>query len=103
MIRTWRARAERLRATISNSMTRRILVILLLVAAALPLKAASVVTGPLAGARAYPNPWRVDKHANMAVKFDNIPAGSVVKLFTVSAHEVKLLTADGSGTALWDR
>jgi hypothetical protein len=84
-------------------MKRRILVMLLLVASALPLKAASVVTGPLSGVRAYPNPWRVDKHANMAVKFDNIPAGSVVKLFTVSAHEVKLLTADGSGTALWDR
>jgi hypothetical protein len=84
-------------------MKRRILVILLLVAAALPLKAASVVTGPLSGARAYPNPWRIDKHANSSIKFDSMPAGSVIKLFTISAHEIKQLTADSSGTALWDR
>ena len=84
-------------------MIRRSLVILLLVAVALPLKAASVVTSSLAGAKAFPNPWRSDKHANMSVTFDGMPASSVIKIFTVSAREVKQLTADSSGSALWDR
>src|SRR5258708_4137854 len=103
MTRTWREQAEPPPVTTNNLMKRRILVMLFLVAAALPLRAASVVTGPLSGARAYPNPWRIDKHANMSIKFDNIPTGSTIKIFTISAHEVKQLTAVGSGTALWDR
>ena len=64
--------------------------------------AASIATS-LSGVRAYPNPWRSDKHANTAVKFGNMPAGSTVKIFTVSAEEVKKLSADSSGAAQWDR
>jgi hypothetical protein len=70
---------------------------------ALPLYATGVVSASLAGARAYPNPWRADKHANTLIKFDNMPAASTVKIFTVSAHEVKTLSADSSGMAPWDR
>ena len=84
-------------------MIRRSLVILLLVAVALPLKAASTVSTTLSSVKAFPNPWRSDKHANMSIKFDNMPAASVIKIFTVSGREVKQLAADASGSALWDR
>ncbi len=70
---------------------------------ALPLMAAATVSTSLSGVRAYPNPWRVDKHANTSIKFDNMPAGSTVKIFTVSAEEVRKLSADSSGSAQWDR
>ena len=84
-------------------MLRKILVVLLLITVALPLKAAGVVSASLSTVKAFPNPWRSDKHANMSVKFDNMPADSVIKIFTVSAQEVKRLSADSSGSALWDR
>ena len=84
-------------------MKQRILLVLFLIAVGLPLKAAQVNTSPLAGARAYPNPWRSDKHANVSIKFDGIPASSTIKLFTVSGHEVKSLATDSSGLATWDR
>src|ERR1700733_7464505 len=64
---------------------------------------AATIATSLSGVRAYPNPWRSDKHANMAVKFDNMPAGSTVKIFTISAEEVKKIGADSNGVALWDR
>jgi hypothetical protein len=84
-------------------MIRRSLVALLLLAIPLPLIAAGVVTTSLGGVKAFPNPWRSDKHANTSIKFDNMPAASVIKIFTVSAHEVKQLSADSNGSALWDR
>ena len=84
-------------------MKNKILVLLLLLAAALPLGAASTVSTSLNGAKAFPNPWRSDKHANMSVTFDGMPASSIIKIFTVSAREVKQLTADATGVALWDR
>ncbi len=65
--------------------------------------AAGVVSASLAGAKAYPNPWRSDKHANTPVKFDTMPAASTIKIFTVSGREVKSLSADSNGTANWDR
>ena len=84
-------------------MRRRTGLTLLLIAVAFPLMAASLVPNPLAGAHAFPNPWRIDKHANMSVTFNGMPASSVIKIFTVSAREVKQLMADSSGTAMWDR
>ena len=83
-------------------MKRRYLVILFLLAAALPLKAAMVVSA-LSGAKAFPNPWRVDKHSNTSIKFAGMPGASVVKIFTVSGHEVKQLSADSQGQVPWDR
>ena len=84
-------------------MIRRSLVVLLLIAVALPLRAANTVSTTLNGVKAFPNPWRSDKHSNMSVTFDGMPASSVIKIFTVSAREVKQLSADSNGTALWDR
>ena len=72
-------------------MKRKLLLIIFLLAAALPLKAASTISTSLSGVRAYPNPWRADKHANTTIKIDTMPAGS------------KSLVADSNGTAPWDR
>ena len=65
--------------------------------------AAGVATTSLGAVRVYPNPWRAGKHMQMSVKFDGLPAGSTVKLFTVSGHEVKTISADSGGLASWDR
>jgi hypothetical protein len=64
---------------------------------------AEVLSTSLGAVKAYPNPWRSDKHANTSIKFDNMPAASTIKIFTVSAHEVKTLSADSNGVAMWDR
>jgi hypothetical protein len=86
----------------NNPMKQGILVILLLLSASLPLKAANVITA-LAGVKAYPNPWRSDKDANMSIRFEGMPASSLIKLFTISGHLVKELSADSGGNAAWDR
>lgn len=54
-------------------------------------------------ARVYPNPWRSDRHANFHVTFDGLPAQANVKIFTLSGHQVRTLSADADGKALWDR
>ncbi len=64
---------------------------------------AGVVAVSLGAVKAYPNPWRADKHANTPIKFDNLPTASTVKIFTISAHEVKTLSSDSTGIAAWDR
>ena len=84
-------------------MNRRWILFFVLLAAALPLKASTTVVPNLSNVRAYPNPWRVDKHANTSVKFDGMPAGSTVKIFTIAAEEVKKLSADSAGSVSWDR
>ena len=61
----------------------------------------TLVNADFSGFRVYPNPWRSDKHIGRSVTFDRMPAGSTVKLFTVSGHLVKTLTTDVD-TALWD-
>jgi hypothetical protein len=51
--------------------------------------------------RVYPNPWRSDKHSGYPITFDQMAAGSDVKIFTVSGHKVKEL--DGSsGSVTWN-
>jgi hypothetical protein len=51
----------------------------------------------------YPNPWRSDTHADKAIQIVHVPAGSSIKLFTVSGHFVRELMADSTGAARWDR
>jgi hypothetical protein len=51
--------------------------------------------------RVYPNPWRASR-GDHAITFDQIPAGSTVKIFTVSARWVATLTADAGGKASWN-
>lgn len=79
------------------------LIVASLVAFSWPGWGASVVATSLGSAKAYPNPWRADRHANTAIKFDNTPVSSTVKIFTVSGREVKTLSSDSSGIATWDR
>lgn len=65
-----------------------------------PVRAAETtqVSSVFAGLKVYPNPWRIDKHANTNVTFAPLPSGSTVKIYTVSGHWVKTLGSDG----LWD-
>jgi hypothetical protein len=39
----------------------------------------------------------------MSIKFEGMPGGSMIKIFTISGHEIKELSADSTGLALWDR
>lgn len=57
----------------------------------------------LSTARVFPNPWRADQDSAFPIKFDQLPPGTQVKIFTVSGHWVQTLTADSTGTAAWDR
>ena len=84
-------------------MTKKLLTALCFLGLTMPALGAAVVATSLGNVKAYPNPWRVDKHANTPVKFDSMPATSTIKLFTVSGHEVKTLSADSNGMAPWDR
>jgi hypothetical protein len=52
--------------------------------------------------KVFPNPWRANLHGGRPVTFDNMTAGSTIKIFTIAAQWVKTLTADGSGKAAWD-
>lgn len=58
-------------------------------------------SGSVITPRVYPNPWRKDKHAGSPITFDQLASGSDVKIFTVSGHKVKELTAVG-GSVTWD-
>ena len=51
--------------------------------------------------RAYPNPWRSDRHGGIPVTIDGLPEGSTVNIFTVSAHWIKTVTALADA-ARWD-
>jgi hypothetical protein len=65
----------------------------------------TLVSPQVAAIRVFPNPWRADKHAaTPKITFDNLPANSEVKLFTVSGHLVKSLSPQASpaNTAFWD-
>jgi len=49
----------------------------------------------------YPNPWRSDKHTGKNMTFANLPAGSTIKIFTVSGRIVKTLSSSGTSIP-WD-
>ncbi len=102
MIRTWLAAETPARGTTGkmNRVTTLLVSLLLLTTGAF---AANLATSPLAGAKGYPNPWRIDRHANVSITFDGMPGGTHIKIFTIAGHLVKELTTDSSGRASWDR
>lgn len=51
----------------------------------------TLVPGDLGDARVFPNPWRSDRHAGAPITFDRITPGAEVKIFTLSAHQVRTL------------
>jgi hypothetical protein len=51
--------------------------------------------------RAYPNPWRSDRHTGHFVTFDRLGGQATVKIFTVSAQHVKTLQTTGDSVS-WD-
>jgi hypothetical protein len=52
--------------------------------------------------RAYPNPWRADRHTGLGITFDGLLPNSTVKIFNLAAHWVRTLPL-ASGSAVWDR
>jgi len=48
----------------------------------------------------YPNPWKASLGVSY-MKFDSLPTGSTIKIYTVSGHWIKTLSASG-GSAPWD-
>ncbi len=61
----------------------------------------NLVLSNLSAIKIYPNPWRSDQGYGRQITFDQLPYGATVKIFTVSGHWVKTLTAP-SATAVWD-
>jgi hypothetical protein len=59
-----------------------------------------LVSVDLSAARVYPNPWRAAR-GDGSIVFDQMPANSTVKIFTVSGRWVKTLSAPG-GYVSWD-
>jgi hypothetical protein len=52
--------------------------------------------------RAFPNPWRSDRHSAYQMTFDRLPDSAVssLKIFTISGELVRSLS--GTGTIQWD-
>jgi len=50
----------------------------------------------------YPNPWRSDRAYPRQMTFAQLPAGTTVKIFTVSGHLVKTLDPQSPGFSTWD-
>ncbi len=63
---------------------------------------ATVTTSSVASVRAFPNPWRSDKHQAISMTIDQLAPGSEIKIFTISAQLVRRLSADVTGSAPWD-
>jgi hypothetical protein len=51
--------------------------------------------------RAFPNPWRADRHAGVNMTFDGLLPNSTVKIFNLAAHWVKTLPPGGASMT-WD-
>jgi hypothetical protein len=60
-----------------------------------------LVTGATSDIRVYPNPWR-RSNPTSTLHFDSLSPGSSLKIFTLSGHLVKTITADGKGETQWD-
>jgi hypothetical protein len=61
----------------------------------------SLATGSLDGVRVYPNPWKNGKTAQAGITFSGLPAGTTLKIFTVSGHLVRVYRTDGP-SLIWD-
>jgi hypothetical protein len=61
----------------------------------------TLVESNLSAVKIFPNPWRSDRHAGKSITFDGVTFGTTIKLFTVSAREIKELHTDGP-TIAWD-
>jgi hypothetical protein len=64
--------------------------------------AVAVQTNTLGAVKVVPNPWRSDRHVGESIRFQNLPAGATVKIFTVSGHLVNTLSSS-TNTVTWDR
>lgn len=51
--------------------------------------------------RAYPNPWRSDRHSSVGMTFDGLASNSTIKIFNLAMHWVRTLP-NASGSTTWD-
>lgn len=49
----------------------------------------------------FPNPWRSDRHTTPSIRFDPLPSGGNLRIFTISGHLVRDIPFSGS-SATWD-
>ena len=49
----------------------------------------------------YPNPWDSRKHTGVPMRFTGLPTTATIKIYAISAHWVRTLTAAGGATT-WD-
>jgi hypothetical protein len=65
---------------------------------------AEIMTAPmdLNAVRAFPNPWKSDRHSANPLTIDRLPQGSVstVRIFTISGELVQTLS--GTESVQWD-
>jgi hypothetical protein len=57
--------------------------------------------GGVSAGKVGPNPFRPAK-GHTVITFSNLPAATTLKAYTITGELVRTLTANGSGTALWD-
>ena len=62
---------------------------------------AVAVAANLSTVRAYPNPWRSDRHSGIPMTFDRLPLNTDVRIFTISGREVRKLSTN-TGSVGWD-
>lgn len=55
----------------------------------------------LAGAKVFPNPWRMDRHSGLGVTIDGLPPRSEIRFFTLSGRWVKTVDASAGGQGTW--
>ncbi|MCL2390521.1 MAG: T9SS type A sorting domain-containing protein, partial [Endomicrobia bacterium] len=64
---------------------------------------AGIVANTVENVKYYPNPMQPSKGMNYAkMHFSNLPAGTIIKIYTLLGQGVKNLEADASGMAVWD-
>ncbi len=60
----------------------------------------TLISADLSSIKVAPNPWRSDKYPGIPITFSQLSAGSTIKIFTISGHEVRKLS--GGPSVAWD-
>jgi PKD repeat protein len=66
------------------------------------MQPSSLMAATPVSVRVYPNPWRRDHHEGKNITFDQVPAGSTLRLFSVSGRLVRTLNNSGGGVVTWN-
>lgn len=61
----------------------------------------SVAAGSVESVKVFPNPLRPYR-GQVAMNFNNLPAGSRVRIYTMTGRLLRDMTANAAGQAVWD-